>query len=101
MADVEFGAPLSNIWNRLARRSLAGAAFLAIALTGSGCSMFDQFNPFGGEKYKMEITPDVPASKTYDQGLEKLANGARPRRRRNSPISASNIRPRIGRARVY
>ena len=76
MADVESGAPLSNDWNRLARRSLAGAAFLAIALTGSGCSMFDQFNPFGGEKYKMEITPDVPASKTYDQGLEKLANGA-------------------------
>ena len=67
---------MSNIWNRLARRSLAGAAFLAIALTGSGCSLFDQFNPFGGEKYKMEVTPDVPASKTYDQGLEKLANGA-------------------------
>ncbi len=39
--------------------------------------MFDQFNPFGsGEKYKMEVTPDVPASKTYDQGLEKLANGS-------------------------
>ena len=38
--------------------------------------MFDQFNPFGGEKYKMEIVPDTPASKTYDQGLEKLANGA-------------------------
>ncbi len=38
--------------------------------------MIDQFNPFGGDKYKMEITPDVPASKTYDQGLEKLANGS-------------------------
>ena len=38
--------------------------------------MIDQFNPFGGEKYKMEVTPDVPASKTYDQGLEKLANGS-------------------------
>src|SRR5580692_6062333 len=76
MADVESGALLSNIWRRLARRSLAGAAFMAIALTGSGCSMFDQFNPFGGDKYKMEITPDVPASKTYDQGLEKLANGS-------------------------
>ncbi|MBV8796226.1 MAG: outer membrane protein assembly factor BamD, partial [Hyphomicrobiales bacterium] len=55
---------------------LAGAGLAAIALSGAGCSMFDQFNPFGGEKYKMEITPDVPASKTYDQGLEKLANGA-------------------------
>src|ERR1700734_2271288 len=76
MADVESGALLSNGWKRLARRSLAGAAFIAIALSGSGCSMFDQFNPFGGEKYKMEVTPDVPASKTYDQGLEKLANGS-------------------------
>ena len=76
MADVESGALLSNSWKRLARRSLAGAAFIAIALSGSGCSMFDQFNPFGGEKYKMEVTPDVPASKTYDQGLDKLANGS-------------------------
>ena len=38
--------------------------------------MIDQFNPFGADKYKMEVTPDVPASKTYDQGLEKLANGS-------------------------
>src|ERR1700734_4533230 len=76
MADVESGAPLSNDWKRLARRSFVGAAFIAVALSGSGCSMFDQFNPFGGEKYKMEVTPDVPASKTYDQGLEKLANGS-------------------------
>ena len=76
MADVESGALSSNGWKRLARRSLVGAAFIAIALSGSGCSMFDQFNPFGGEKYKMEVTPDVPASKTYDQGLEKLANGS-------------------------
>ncbi|HEY6734736.1 MAG TPA: outer membrane protein assembly factor BamD, partial [Roseiarcus sp.] len=77
MADVESGALSSNGWKRRARRSLAGAAFMAIALTGSGCSMFDQFNPFGGgEKYKMEVTPDVPASKTYDQGLDKLANGS-------------------------
>jgi len=76
MADVESGALLSNGGKRLARRSLAGAAFIAIALSGSGCSIFDQFNPFGNEKYKMEVTPDVPASKTYDQGLEKLANGS-------------------------
>ena len=38
--------------------------------------MIDQFNPFGAEKYKMEIVPDTPASKLYDQGLEKLANGS-------------------------
>jgi|ERR1700722_340220 outer membrane protein assembly factor BamD len=76
MADVECGA-LS--WNGRKRpsRCLAGVAFVAIALSGSGCSMIDQFNPFGGaDKYKMEITPDVPASKTYDDGLNKLANGS-------------------------
>ena len=33
----------------------------------------------------------MPASKTYDQGLRKLANGSPTRRRRNSPSSASNI----------
>jgi len=75
MADVASGALSLNDPKR-PRRSLAGAALVAIALSGSGCSMIDQFNPFGGDKYKMEITPDVPASKTYDQGLEKLANGA-------------------------
>ena len=79
MADVEFGTIPSNVGKRLARRCLAGAALLAIALTASSCSMIDKFNPmglFGGEKYKMEITPDTPASKTYDEGLQKLANGA-------------------------
>ena len=76
MADVESGAPLSNGRKRLARNSLAGAVLIALALSGAGCSMIDQFNPFGGDKYKMEVTPDVPASKTYDQGSEKLANGS-------------------------
>ena len=79
MADVEFGTIPSNVGKRLAGRCLTGAALLAIALTASSCSMIDQFNPmglFGGEKYKMEITPDTPASKTYDEGLQKLANGA-------------------------
>jgi outer membrane protein assembly factor BamD len=76
MADVESGAFFSNGRKRPARRSLVSAGLIAIALSGAGCSIFDQFNPFGGEKYKMEVTPDVPASKTYDQGLEKLANGS-------------------------
>src|ERR1700733_10767339 len=76
MADVQSGAVLSNDWRRLARCSLAGATFIAIALASSACSMIDQFNPFGADKYKMEVTPDVPASKTYDQGLQKLANGS-------------------------
>ncbi len=76
MADVEFGLTLSAAARRLARRSSAGAVLIAFAFAASSCSMIDQFNPFGGEKYKMEITPDTPASKTYDQGLQKLANGA-------------------------
>jgi outer membrane protein assembly factor BamD len=76
MVDVEFGSVLRNAGKQLARRRGAFAALIAIAIGGSACSMIDQFNPFGTEKYKMEITPDTPASKTYDQGLEKLANGA-------------------------
>ena len=76
MADVELGPVSSNDRKRVARRCVASAALVAIALAGSSCSMIDQFNPFGAEKYKMEVTPDVPASKSYDQGLEKLANGA-------------------------
>ena len=76
MNDVEFGPIPPNAGKRLARRWAAGAALIAIALAGSSCSMIDQFNPFGSEKYKMEVTPDTPASKTYDQGLQKLANGA-------------------------
>ncbi len=76
MANVEFGMSQLRGGQRWARRSAAAAALLAIGLCASACSMIDQFNPFGAEKYKMEIVPDTPASKTYDQGLEKLANGS-------------------------
>jgi outer membrane protein assembly factor BamD len=76
MVKVELGVTSSMAGGRPTRRIASAAAMIAIALTASGCSMFDQFNPFGAEKYKMEVTPDVPASKTYDQGLQKLANGA-------------------------
>lgn len=58
------------------RWPLLSAAFAAIVVGASACSMIDEFNPFGTEKYHMEIVPDIPASKTYDQGLEKLANGS-------------------------
>jgi len=62
---------------RGATRNALGALILLCAAGGSaGCSMFDDFNPFGAERYKMVIEPDVPASKVYDQGLAKLANGA-------------------------
>ena len=76
MANVEFGMTLFTAGRRLRRRYAVQALSVALAVCISGCSMFEQFNPFGAEKYKMEIVPDTPASKTYDQGLEKLANGA-------------------------
>ena len=57
-------------------RGRRAAVLFCLALTLAGCSTFEQFNPFQGEKYKTEIVPDVPASKLYDQGLGKMANGA-------------------------
>jgi outer membrane protein assembly factor BamD len=71
MTTIAFNAGKARV-----RGCIAAAALLAVAVTASSCSMIDQFNPFGAEKYKMEVTPDAPASKTYDQGLEKLANGS-------------------------
>ena len=61
---------------RASRFLLRGALVLCAAASLASCSVFDEFNPFGTEKYKMEIVPDVPASKVYDQGLAQLANGA-------------------------
>ena len=63
---------------RGATRKAVGALVLLWAAGGAlaGCSIFDDFNPFGAERYKAVIEPDVPASKVYDQGLAKLANGA-------------------------
>jgi outer membrane protein assembly factor BamD len=76
MLKIELGVPSSKAGPPLVRRAAAAAALLAVALSVSACGIIDQFNPFGAEKYKMEVVPDTPASKTYDQGLEKLANGA-------------------------
>ena len=72
MAKFEYGMTS----RRAGRPGRVIAALVAIGFCASACSMIDSFNPFGPEKYKMEITPDTPASKTYDQGLEKLANGS-------------------------
>ena len=72
MAKFEFGLTPRGA----SHASRVAAALIAIGFFASACSMIDQFNPFGAEKYKMEIVPDTPASKTYDQGLEKLANGS-------------------------
>ena len=68
--------PRAFALRRCAPRIVAGVLFAACAAVAlSSCSMFDDFNPFAGEKYKMVIEPDVPASKVYDQGLANLANG--------------------------
>lgn len=61
---------------RASRLAARGVLILCAAASLASCSIFDEFNPFGAEKYKMVIEPDVPASKVYDQGLAKLANGA-------------------------
>jgi outer membrane protein assembly factor BamD len=60
------------VWRRAI--VFGGLAGLVIAL--NGCSAFDDWNPFGNERYHMKIDPEVPASQVYDQGLGKLANGA-------------------------
>ena len=72
---MTLAAPISrvSVLARGARVLLIAGAAAALA----SCSMFDDFQaPWEGEKYKMKIEPDVPASKAYDQGLAQLANGA-------------------------
>jgi outer membrane protein assembly factor BamD len=58
-------------------RSLAVAAALALAIAPARADIMDSlstgFGLFGGgEKYKTEITPDIPAEDLYNQGLAKL-----------------------------
>jgi len=53
----------------------SGALALALVAALAGCSTLQDWNPFAGEKYKMEVEPVVPASQVYDQGLAKLSNG--------------------------
>jgi outer membrane protein assembly factor BamD len=76
MATVQFGMPQPRAGKHKTRPIVFAATFAVLGLCNAACSMLDQFNPFGTEKYKMEIVPDTPASKTYNQGLEKLANGS-------------------------
>jgi len=54
--------------NVAARVALLVASGLALA----ACDTLASLNPFAGEKYKMEIVPDVPASKLYDDGLGRI-----------------------------
>jgi outer membrane protein assembly factor BamD len=65
-----------------AARATAGlllriTAASALALTAGACDTVNSLNPmnlFSGDKYKTEVTPDVPADDLYNQGLARLKN---------------------------
>jgi outer membrane protein assembly factor BamD len=61
---------------RFRARAAVLAVVASLTFVLGGCSAFDDWNPFGNERYKTKIEPDVPASQVYDQGLGKLSNGA-------------------------
>ncbi|HXT05816.1 MAG TPA: hypothetical protein VN715_02625, partial [Roseiarcus sp.] len=56
------------------RRWRRASLIFAVTASLGGCSSFSlaDLNPFGGERYKMQVDPIVPASTVYDQGLAKL-----------------------------
>lgn len=60
--------------SRALTKATQGLALALAAATLASCSTLEDFNPFGGERYKTVIEPDVPASSLYDQGLAKLAD---------------------------
>jgi len=59
--------------------TLAKLAMVVVASATLGaCSTFDSLsdlNPFGPDKYKTKIEPDVPPTSIYDQGLARLKKG--------------------------
>jgi outer membrane protein assembly factor BamD len=48
---------------------------VAGGLTLTACDTLSALNPFGGEKYKMEIVPEVAAPKLYDEALGRMKSG--------------------------
>jgi len=51
------------------------AVLVAGGLTLTACDTLSALNPFGGEKYKMEIVPEISANKLYDEGLGRMKSG--------------------------
>lgn len=75
MALVAF--PVSRIVSAIRSTSIVTqlVAVVALAAPLGACSMFDDINPFGPEKYKTKIEPDVAPLSMYDQGLARLKKG--------------------------
>ncbi len=72
LAEVSRAAPMK----RATSKSVWLAASMALfALPLAGCSSFDAFNPFGGEKYEQKILADTPAELLYNQGVAKVNSG--------------------------
>jgi outer membrane protein assembly factor BamD len=58
-----------------ARAARHAMAIVACGIGLAGCDTLASLNPFGGgEKYRMEIVPEVPAEQIYNQGLARLQN---------------------------
>jgi outer membrane protein assembly factor BamD len=58
-----------------ARAARHAVTLIACGMALAGCDTLSALNPFGGgEKYKMEIVPEVPAEQIYNQGLARLEN---------------------------
>jgi outer membrane protein assembly factor BamD len=58
-----------------AMRASLVAVVMAAGLAG-GCESLSSMNPFDrSERYKPEVTPDIPADKIYNEGLRRLQTG--------------------------
>jgi outer membrane protein assembly factor BamD len=58
-----------------ATRASMMAVLVAAGLSG-GCESLSSMNPFDrSERYKPEVTPDIPADKIYNEGLRRLQTG--------------------------
>jgi outer membrane protein assembly factor BamD len=67
--------PSANAHSRAGVAVRLGAV-LGCGLILAGCDTLAGLNPFDKtEKYKMEIVPEVPAEKLYDEGLGRIRSG--------------------------
>ena len=74
------GVKLDSVKPETAKRGWAMrasmVAVLMVAGLSGGCESLSSMNPFDrSERYKPEITPDIPADKIYNEGLRRLQTG--------------------------